>query len=125
MRPSAAPVHRGRRAPHVARDASCVDPPAASRRLAAALLLLLALPAGGCDRLNPDWCAEHAACAGHEYCDPTTNTCRAREAGVRDSGIDHAASDLRIDVRGDGRLADARREAAADGRPGKDASQAH
>jgi hypothetical protein len=37
----------------------------------------------GCDRLNPDWCEEKATCAADEYCDPGTNTCRPREAGVK------------------------------------------
>jgi len=50
-------------------------------------VLLLALP--GCHRLNPAWCEEHASCLAGEYCDPATNTCRRREAGVSlDHGLD-------------------------------------
>jgi hypothetical protein len=45
-------------------------------------LLFGALCASGCDRLNPDWCEEKASCATDEYCDPRTNTCRPREAGL-------------------------------------------
>ena len=53
-------------------------------------LLLAAASLGGCDRLNPDWCAQKASCATNEYCDPATNTCQPREAGVPDARGDQA-----------------------------------
>lgn len=34
-----------------------------------------------CERLNPDWCEDKSPCSAAEYCDPVSNTCRAREAG--------------------------------------------
>lgn len=52
---------------------------------AAVVGLALALTSlAGCERLNPSWCEEHAVCAVDEFCDPATNTCRARDAGQPD-----------------------------------------
>ena len=57
----------------------------------------LLVPGAGCERLNPDWCDRHATCTGAEYCDPSTNSCRPREAGAdlgKDAAADHAVVDL-------------------------------
>jgi hypothetical protein len=53
------------------------------------MALWLCLQSTGCQRLNPSWCEEKATCGPDEYCDPGTNTCRAREAGIAaDLGLD-------------------------------------
>jgi hypothetical protein len=58
-----------------------------------ALTLLVVVNAAACDRLNPDWCSTAGRCSSGEYCDPSTNTCRRREAGVSDAAGDRVASD--------------------------------
>jgi hypothetical protein len=57
---------------------------------AAILALVVALFAsvmGGCQKLNPSWCAQRSRCSATEYCDPSTNTCRPREMGFFDQGL--------------------------------------
>jgi hypothetical protein len=55
----------------------------------------------GCERLNPEWCARHARCAPGEICDPTTNTCQAREGGVGDARLDGRRDASSVDSGGD------------------------
>jgi len=88
--------------------------PAGLRVVLALLALLAAASLGGCDRLNPDWC-EKGLCAAGEYCDPTTNTCRSREAGAPDGSGDQS-----VEAGRDGLTDQAPADLAADQPPAHD-----
>jgi hypothetical protein len=61
------------------------------------VLFALAL-LGGCERLNPSWCEEHASCTVDEVCDPLTNTCRPRDLAVADGPVDARLADISSDA---------------------------
>lgn len=73
-------------------------------RIGIALTCALLL-APGCRRLNPEWCTNGTRCAPGEVCDPANNTCRARDAGVREARAadlsDGPIAERRADLPGD------------------------
>jgi hypothetical protein len=62
------------------------------RHVAVAIAVLAALALASCERLNPQWCAA-ARCGVGQYCDPETNSCRAREGGAADGQPDLSIHD--------------------------------